>query len=105
MSRSNNQSKCTSSPPLVNVEAQSTTNRKYLTDNEFQAFKFIDDANEIITKIKCIYPVNKKLLLNRWVPPCVSLNDDLYVIDECNYHEHYSIYLQKDIKQPTNYME
>ena len=105
MSRSNNQSKCTSSPPLVNVEAQSTTNSKDLTDNEFQAFKFIDDANEIITKIKRIYPVNKKLLLNWWVLPCVCLNDDLYVIDQYNYHAHYSIFLQKDIIKPTNYME
>ena len=101
----NNHSKCTSSPPLINIEAQSTSNFKDLTDNEFQAFKFIDDDNEIITKIKRIYPVNKELLLNRWVPPCVCLNDDLYVIDQYNYHAHYSIFLQKDIIKPTNYME
>ena len=35
----------------------------------------------------------------------MCLNDDLYVIDQYNYHVHYSIFLQKDIIKPTNYME
>ena len=101
----NNQSKSTSSPPIVNIETHSTSNCRNLVHNEFQTFKFIDESNEIVTKNKRIHPKNKKLLLNRWVPPCVSLNDDIYVIDEYNYHEHYTVCLQKDIIKPTNYME
>ena len=76
-----------------------------LTDNNFQTIKFINSSGVIESKVKQIYSVNKNGLLNRWVPPSVTLNDDTHVLDEVNCTSHYSMCLQKDIIKPNNCME
>ena len=105
MSSFDNQQQQTSDQFISSVAAVSATTNMSTTDGNFQSLKFIDDGDTVSTKVKRIYPSNKDLLLNRWVPPCVSLNNDLYVKDPSDYDTHYTIVKQKDIIKPTNYME
>ena len=58
---------------------------------------FLNYDNSYTSKTKRIHIKNKNMLLNRWVPPAVSQNDDLYIIDDYNYSNEYTILEQKDI--------
>ena len=49
--------------------------------------------------------VNKNCMLNRWVPPSVAKNDNLYVLSSRFYEEHYCVCAQKDIVKHSNYIQ
>ena len=67
--------------------------------------KVLKDDQSIVSISKVIMDVNKKCLFNRWVPPSVTTNDDLYVIDGKYYPSHYTVCAQKDIVKSDNYMQ
>ena len=106
MSTHGNQLQQSAAQFTSSVANESTAaNISTVEDSNFQTIKFMNDNDSVITTVKRVYPINKALLLNRWVPPCVALNDDLYVKDQSDYDTHYTIVKQKDIVKPTNYME
>ena len=73
--------------------------------NKTKCLKVLTEDHSIVTIRKHIMDINKKCLLNRWVPPSVSTNDELYVIDNKLYHSHYTVCAQKNIVKNNNHIQ
>ena len=75
-----------------------------MNDQTIRCYRVLNNEFNIVDMYKCIHPVNRNMLFNRWVPPSVAFNNDVYIVDTNNYRDLYILCLQKDIKKNNNTM-
>ena len=70
-----------------------------------RCLKVLMREHPIVTINKHMMDINKKYIFNRWVPPSVSTNNELYAIYGKYYHSHYIVCAQKDIVKTDNHTQ